>query len=182
MWAGAHELAEMDGHRARHCVAGLISSKEHHLCFIRFSREAAPADTWHSVLPCMGILSGRKIKEGEGIPSLKEHLQDWAEGASSLAVRLRGMASSSPALGEGGTRLQGLECHTQQLGWAYRALRHRGVKKRLWAGTCLGHTVLGSNPSSTVHEGDGLGTGERREGPSQEMCKGTTRLWCKSPH
>lgn len=103
--AGAHGFAVKNGHKACHWGTGVTSSKKCHFCFILFSRETSAAYTWHFLLSCSGGLYGRKIKEGEVILSLEEHLQDWAERASSLAIRLKrhdpaARSTPAPALGQ----------------------------------------------------------------------------------
>lgn len=51
----------------------------------------------------------------------------------------------------------------QAAGLGLYTLRHWGAKNSCGQGHAM-VTVLWSNPSSTVHEEEGLGGGERREG------------------
>ena len=170
VWAGAHGLAVMRGHKACHRVAGLTSSKERHLCFICFSRETSAADTWPSVLPCTGSLSGRKVKEGKGYGALRNTFRTGLKGRAAWQCGSEAWPSSTvlslPCTWAGGTRRQGLECHTQQLGWAYRALRHQGAQNGCGQGhavvmLCFGAILLAQ---CMKRKEEGLGAGERREG------------------
>lgn len=166
VWAGARGFVVKNGDRAGHWGTGLTSSRKRHFCFISFSRETSAYTGHFFCYPALAGLYSRKIKEGEVIRSLEEHLQDWAERASSLAVPLRRHAPAArpapaPALGQVEPGPRALNVIPSCLAGP-TPLGTGEPKRTLDRG--MGRLLCFGAASSTAREKQGLQAGGRREG------------------